>query len=404
MKIRKATFDDVDELRTLFLETIVAVNSKDYNEEQIKVWSTSADQEHFLIGRLKEQHFLVAESNGVITGFASLSDAGYFDTMYVHKDFQGQGVGTLLLNAIEKVATALEVSQINTDVSITARSFFEKHGYQVDRQQQKHVRGTVFINYLMSKKLSSETSFKDHFSKQSDVYLKARPTYPAELFKFLANACTKTDKAWDCATGNGQAAISLAEHFQQVIATDASQQQITNAIPYPNIKYRVAPAENCGIKDKSIDLITVASGLHWFDFNRFYAEAKRVLKPGGIIAVWCYTGSKISPTIDVVTSELGVEILKDYWPKENQLVWNHYKGIPFPFKEITTPQFQCIIEWNLAELENYFSSWSATQKYKEATGQNPVDIVHNQLKTAWVEPIQRKNVVWDLTLKVGRFI
>ncbi len=131
-------------------------------------------------------------------------------------------------------------------------------------------------------------SFKDHFSGHAQEYSQARPTYPKELFAYLASIAPRHDAVWDCATGNGQAAVGLSAYFKKVIATDASEQQIQNAEQRDNIEYRVTTAEHSGLDNHSVDLIAVAQALHWFDFDNFYQEVKRVLKADGVLAVWTY--------------------------------------------------------------------------------------------------------------------
>ena len=167
-------------------------------------------------------------------------------------------------------------------------------------------------------------SFQDHFSRQAETYLKGRPTYPDELFAYLASIAPAKDVCWDCATGNGQAAISLAQHFKKVIATDGSRQQIDSAMPRPNIEYRVATAEQSGLPDHSVDLITVATAAHWFDHNAFYSEAQRVVKPNGILAVWAYSEARISAEIDVLMEWFMYDFLQDYWPPGRWYVRNSY--------------------------------------------------------------------------------
>jgi ubiquinone/menaquinone biosynthesis C-methylase UbiE len=146
-------------------------------------------------------------------------------------------------------------------------------------------------------------SFKDHFSAQAEEYSKFRPRYPDELFKYLGSLVESNDTAWDSATGNGQAAIGIAPYFRKIIATDASKSQILHAEPHPKIEYRVAPAENSGLDADSIDLVTVATAIHWFDTERFYPEVKRVLRKNGIIAIWQYAENSISREVDAVTEK-----------------------------------------------------------------------------------------------------
>ena len=244
-------------------------------------------------------------------------------------------------------------------------------------------------------------TFKDHFTKQAAVYAKFRPDYPDELFKFLASVSPSNELAWDCATGSGQAANGLAKYFNKVIASDASENQVLNAYKNEKIIYKVFPAEKADIESSTIDLITVAQALHWFNFENFYTEVRRVLKRGGIIAVWMYGLIKISPELDVITNRFDNETLKKYWPPERQFFYEEYRTIPFPFELVETPEFGISADWTLENLMGFLSTWSAVQKFKERENSDPVDLIRNDLQKAWGEEKIRK-AKWDLILKVGK--
>lgn len=251
---------------------------------------------------------------------------------------------------------------------------------------------------------TSEQSFKDYFSRQSDVYRTSRPGYPDELFSWLASLVPSADTVWDCATGNGQAALSLARFFPNVVATDASEQQIHNAIAHERINYRVAPAENSGLPDNSVDLITVATAAHWFDMEAFGREATRVLKPGGVLALWTYQNPHITPDLNAIVDHYSGEILRDYWPKEVQYVMRRYATLPFPFPPFEPPStgFKGRARWTLERLATFLLSWSATQNYIAAHNSNPLDNVIPALQEAWGDPDTERDITWDLTVKVGR--
>ena len=244
-------------------------------------------------------------------------------------------------------------------------------------------------------------TFKDHFTKQAAVYAKFRPDYPDELFKFLASVSPSNELAWDCATGSGQAANGLAKYFNKVIASDASENQVLNAYKNEKIIYKVFPAEKADIESSTIDLITVAQALHWFNFENFYTEVRRVLKRGGIIAVWMYGLIKISPELDVITNRFDSETLKNYWPQERLLFYEGYRTIPFPFEIVKAPEFGMSADWTLENLMGFLSTWSAVQKFKERENSDPVDLIRNDLQKAWGEEKIRK-AKWDLILKVGK--
>lgn len=246
-------------------------------------------------------------------------------------------------------------------------------------------------------------SFSDHFAPVSAHYARFRPTYPAALFAWLADAAPGRELAWDCAAGSGQASLDLARRFTRVIATDASRTQIDAAPPHPNVEYRVAPAEASGLPEAAADLIAVAQALHWFDLDRFYAEARRVLKPGGILAAWTYGAQTVDETrVDACVRTFYRETVGSHWPPERQHVESGYRTLPFPFREIPHPEFHMTANWTLPELLGYLRSWSATGRYLAARGTDPVDGLAMELLPLWGEPSARRRVIWPLSLRVGR--
>ena len=236
-------------------------------------------------------------------------------------------------------------------------------------------------------------SFKDHFSKQAGDYAKFRPGYPQELFDYLGSIAPSRQLGWDCGTGNGQAAVRLASIFDRVIATDASEKQIANAQPHEHVEYRVAPAENSGIQSESIDLIMVAQALHWFDLNGFYAEVQRVLKPDGVLTALAYNLLHIDPAIDEIVNRYYYEVVGPFWPPERELV-ERFTDLPFPFHEIDPPKFEMTAHWNVDHLTGYLRTWSSTQRFISARGDNPLEQITNYLRNAWGDPQQMRKVVW----------
>jgi SAM-dependent methyltransferase len=214
--------------------------------------------------------------------------------------------------------------------------------------------------------------FPDHFSQQAGDYARYRPSYPAALVDYLASLTPRHDRAWDVGTGNGQAAIGLAPYFRSVVATDPSKKQIALVKPHDRVTYHAARAEHTGIKKRAIDLITAAQAAHWFDLDRFYAEVKRVLRPEGVIAVWCYNLTEITPEVDRVMESYYHDVLGEFWPPQTRWVDEHYRTLPFPFDEIAAPEFAVEAAWSLADLFGYLSSWSAAQKYKDARDIDPL--------------------------------
>jgi ubiquinone/menaquinone biosynthesis C-methylase UbiE len=246
-------------------------------------------------------------------------------------------------------------------------------------------------------------SFHDHFSGVARRYADFRPHYPAELFDYLATLVPPSSTVWDCACGSGQATVDLAARINRVIATDASAEQIASATPCSRVEYRVAAAERSGLADQSIALVTVAQAVHWFDFDRFFAEVSRVLVPGGVIAVWCYGVNLVEgDDVNQVIQHYYTNIVGPYWPPERVLVEEGYRTIPFPFASITPPAFQMETGWTAEQLLGYVSTWSATNRCLTATGRNPLEPLAAELKPVWGDVSLPRKIVWPLSLRVGR--
>ncbi|MDX2000985.1 MAG: class I SAM-dependent methyltransferase [Chitinophagales bacterium] len=239
-------------------------------------------------------------------------------------------------------------------------------------------------------------NFKDYFSTQAIDYAKYRPDYPAALFDFIFSKVHHQGKAWDCATGNGQVAIKLAERFEQVVATDASEKQIASAMAYKNVTYQVVAAEQSGFADELFDLITVGQALHWFHFDQFFTEVKRVAKPGCFFIAFGYGDNFIEPNIDKVVQWFSNDLLGGYWPKERQYIDDSYLTIPFPFKQVEMPAMYISKNWDLADLMGYFSTWSSTNLYIKQNGSNPLQLLSPRLLDVWGEPTQKRLVQWPL--------
>ena len=243
--------------------------------------------------------------------------------------------------------------------------------------------------------------FADHFSGVAAGYATHRPHYPDELFDWLARIAPARDMAWDCAAGSGQATLALTAHFGRVIATDASEAQLRTAPSHPRIEYRVAPAEASGLPDACADLITVAQAVHWFDFDRFYAEAGRVARSGGILAIWCYELSRIDDgAIDRAVGRFYREVVGAYWPPERRFIEEGYRTIPFPFTEIIPPAFEMASTWTLAQFLGYLRTWSSVARYHAARGEDPVILLGEELAPLWGDAGERR-VRWPLAMRVG---
>jgi len=242
----------------------------------------------------------------------------------------------------------------------------------------------------------------DHFSAHAADYACHRPTYPPELFVWLAEQCPARDLAWDCATGNGQAALALAGHFRRVHATDFSAEQLARAKPDSRIDFRLAPVETSGLPDHCCDLITVAQALHWFCNERYFTEARRVLKPGGLFAAWTYTLLHGEPELSAIVRDYSINTVGAYWPPERRWVDLGYRGMPFPCADIETPDFEIRLYLTLAEVLAYLRTWSSTQRCIRETGVDPCVALGDRLKEIWPIADAAKTIVWPITLRCGR--
>ena len=245
-------------------------------------------------------------------------------------------------------------------------------------------------------------NFEDHFSKQSQTYAQYRPKYPEEIYAYLTSLAPGRSLAWDCGTGNGQAAVGLAKYFDKVYATDASAEQISRAYSHPNVEYHVEPAEHILLTDSIVDLVTVAVAIHWFNFDEFYREVKRVLAPDGILAVWTYNLTEISPEIDSLINDYYFNILNGFWPERIRYLEEGYKTIPFPFKEISPPSFSMKASWTLEQFAGFLSSWSATQRYREQNGHHPLETIWDKLSVAWGDEDETRSIRWPLHFRIGK--
>lgn len=243
--------------------------------------------------------------------------------------------------------------------------------------------------------------FADHFSGHAADYARHRPTYPQTLYRWLADQSQGHDLAWDVATGNGQAALALAESFAAVVATDASAAQVAEAPQHPRVSFRVEPAEASSLQDQSVDLVTVAQALHWFDHPRFSAELRRVLRPGGLFAAWCYALCHVNPAVDEVLLRLYEADIGPYWPPERQILERGYVDVDLPITRLDAPAFEMTARWTLPQFVAYLGTWSACQRFRKATGIDPLVGFTATLAPLWpADEVQ--TVRFPLALRVGR--
>ena len=240
------------------------------------------------------------------------------------------------------------------------------------------------------------------YSSYAKQYAQSRPGYPEELFEYLSSLVYEHHLAWDCATGNGQAALTLVKYFEEVIATDISNEQIKNAVKHKHIKYKACNAEDSGLENNSVDLVTVASAIHWFNLDNFFKEVRRVIKPRGIIAVWSYHIGYVEPPFDKLFLSLYEKVLSPYFGEGAKLVDDRYSKINLPGEKIDTGNFYVEVKWEMKNLLDFIESWSGTQQYKKEKGQSPTDLIINELNSIWGEAENIHTVRWPLFIKISR--
>lgn len=248
----------------------------------------------------------------------------------------------------------------------------------------------------------ADTKFKDYFSAYAAEYATFRPRYPAEVFDFVASIAERRGTAWDCATGSGQAAVPLADRFNRVIATDASAEQIAHATPQSRVEYRVALADASGLDSASVDLVTVAQALHWLPFEPFFAEVRRVIAPGGALAIWCYTRPELANDLDGMLLDFYSGRCGPYWSPERALVDSGYSSVAIPIDELNAPPMYIEARLTLAEFGGYLRTWSAVRKLASAIGRDPVIEVEEAMRPNWSEDGDRRLVRWPLIVRAGR--
>lgn len=248
--------------------------------------------------------------------------------------------------------------------------------------------------------MASHSGFKDHFSEQSKAYHRYRPEAPAALFEWLASVAPARGLALDVGAGNGQASVALAAHFETVVATEPSAAQLAESRPHPRVNYRREPAEAMSLASGSADLVVAAQAAHWFDWPRFTAEALRVLRPGGVLAIWCYADCEVTAVIDRLRADFSRDVVGPYWPRERRHVEEGYRDLALPLPPLAAPSYEICEHWDVAAMLGYLDSWSAVRRCRARTGRDPLALAVEPLSSAWGS--RQLEVRWPLALKAGR--
>jgi SAM-dependent methyltransferase len=246
-------------------------------------------------------------------------------------------------------------------------------------------------------------AFADHFSRLATGYATYRPQYPDGLFAAIAAANPSHEVVWDCATGTGQAVRGLAAHFGMVLASDASREQILAATPHRGARYLVARAEAAPLPAGSACMVTVAQALHWLEPAEFYAEARRVLRPGGLLVAWTYGSQRVDRgPIDDVLLDFYERVIGPYWPPQRRWVETGYRTLRFPFDEIAIEAPPMYADWNLGHLLGYIGTWSAVARCREMSGTDPVAELADRALPLWGDPTMPRRIEWPLSVRAGR--
>lgn len=244
-------------------------------------------------------------------------------------------------------------------------------------------------------------TFRDHFSSAAPDYARFRPGYPPELFAWIASESPSLEWAWDAATGSGQAARGLADHFARVVATDASRAQLASAGAHSSVLYVRSQAEASGLAASVAGAVVAAQALHWFDIPAFFAEAARVGRPGALVAVWTYWTLRVDADIDRALDRFYTGVVGPYWPPERRLVERQYAGVEMPFAPVTAPSLSMALPMTIASLAGYVGTWSATQRYRAATGTDPVPAFIASIAPLWGDADER-TTAWPIAIRAGR--
>ena len=246
------------------------------------------------------------------------------------------------------------------------------------------------------------SGFKDHFSSVAHSYQAFRPRYPAEVFAWIAAAAPGRGRALDLGCGNGQASLGLAAHFDEVVGVDPSADQIARAEPHPRVRYAVAPAEATGLPPGSVDAAVAAQAFHWFDPEGVARELARVARPGAVFAAMTYFLCSVDEAVDAAVVRLYGEVVGPYWPPERRHVESGYRTLPFPWPELAAPPFEIRDAWTLDRFAGYLGTWSASSRYRQATGEDPVARILPELRAAWGDPAAAREVRWPVAVRAGR--
>lgn len=249
--------------------------------------------------------------------------------------------------------------------------------------------------------------FSDHFSERAALYASARPAYPAEFADALAELAPRHELAWDVGCGSGQMSRLLAARFTRVVATDASSEQLAHALAQANVEYRREPAEHTTLEGGSVDLIVAAQSVHWFELAGFYAEVRRVARPGALLALVCYSTMRVDAQLASLVEDFYGGTLARHWPEERAHVESNYRELPFPFDEFAPSArlraaSQMHASWTVDQVLDYIGTWSAVRALERQGGRADLERFATRLREAWGPAHARRTLRWPLAVRLAR--
>jgi SAM-dependent methyltransferase len=243
-------------------------------------------------------------------------------------------------------------------------------------------------------------TFKDLFSGVAAAYAANRPEWPPALADALAERAPARTLAWEVGCGSGQLSVLLGDRFERVLASDASAEQVALARLHPRVEYRVARAEEpSGLADGSVDLCVAAQAAHWLDLDPYYAEVRRVARPGALIAMLSYGNPRVDDEVAPALQEL-LGTVRPYWPSNRAAVDELYADLPFPFAEEPLPPLELTARWPADRYLGYAGTWSSAQALVRARGPESIAPYFEALARAWGPKL--RTVRWPIGGRVGR--
>lgn len=243
--------------------------------------------------------------------------------------------------------------------------------------------------------------FADYFSSHAASYALFRPHYPAAVAETVAKHAGAARMVVECGCGNGQLSVLLSEYFHEVIATDASAEQIQHAHLHPRVRYFTSRAECLPVADCSADAVVAAQAAHWFDLDHFYPEVRRVSKPDGVLALISYGSITLEGEIGQLVHQFEHDVLGSYWPPERALVEQGYRSLPFPFEEVAIPLSHIEAEWNYHQLVGYILTWSSVRALEAAGRDALMTDFATQLRQGWGDVSLTRKARWPLSMRLG---